>query len=90
MDGAVNGCHISRAELLGSPLPVSIPPVRPPLSVPLAILLAAGIHLDWHLARSHHHRLSLEWRHHWLLAPVLFGAAAWYVARRWPDETAAA
>ena len=56
------------------------------ISIPLVLLLAAAVHVDWHMARSHHHRLSLEWRHHWVFAALCFAAAAWYVARRWPGE----
>jgi hypothetical protein len=50
----------------------------------LALLLAVGIHVDWHLARPLHHRLSLEWPHHWIFAALLFAGVAWLVALRWP------
>jgi hypothetical protein len=50
----------------------------------LALVLAAGIHADWHLARSHHHRLSLGWREHWIFALAVFAAVGWFVARAWP------
>lgn len=50
----------------------------------LSLLLATGIHVDWHLARSHHHRLSLEWRQHWIFAAAVFAVVGWVVARRWP------
>src|SRR5918997_775149 len=53
-------------------------------TVSLALLLAAGIHVDWHLARPLHHRLSLEWQHHWIFAVLLFGCVASLVALRWP------
>jgi hypothetical protein len=44
------------------------------------------IHVDWHFARPHHHRLSLEWSSHWLFGMVFFAVAGWYVARRWSDR----
>ena len=49
-----------------------------------AVLLGAAIHLDWHLARPPHFRLSLAWREHWLLAVPVFGLLALWVARTWP------
>lgn len=52
----------------------------------LGLLLAAGIHVDWHLARPHHHRLSLEWREHWIFALVLFALVGMIIARLWPAE----
>ena len=51
-----------------------------------SLVLAAGIHVDWHLARSHHHRLSMEWREHWIFAAALFALVGWIVARGWPAE----
>jgi uncharacterized membrane protein YagU involved in acid resistance len=50
----------------------------------LSVLLAVGIHVDWHLARPHHHRLSLEWREHWIFSIVLFALVGMIVARLWP------
>lgn len=50
----------------------------------LALVLAAGIHTDWHLARPHHHRLSLEWREHWTFAIAVFALVGCLVARAWP------
>jgi hypothetical protein len=52
----------------------------------LSLLLAAGIHVDWHLARPHHHRLSADWGEHWIFAIVLFALAGCAVARAWPAE----
>jgi hypothetical protein len=57
--------------------------VRSLISAPVALVLAAAIHVDWHLAR-HHARLSLGWSHHWLFAIPVFAAAAWYLRRRRP------
>jgi hypothetical protein len=53
-------------------------------AVLLGLLLAIAIHVDWHLARAHHHRLSLGWRQHWIFAALLFAVAGWMVARTWP------
>lgn len=53
-----------------------------------AVLLAAFIHLDWHVARPAHHHLSLGWAYHWLLAAPVFALLAWYVHRRWPEAAA--
>jgi hypothetical protein len=56
------------------------------VSLPLVLILAAGVHLDWHLARPPIRPLSLGWRYHWISCLALFALAAWYVARRWPRE----
>jgi hypothetical protein len=57
------------------------------LMMPLLIaLLAVAIHVDWHLARPMHHRLSLAWSQHWIVAAILFGIAGWLIARAWPDR----
>jgi hypothetical protein len=58
--------------------------VRRCASVTLALFLAAGIHVDWHLARPLHHRLSLDWQHHWIFAALLFAGIGSVVAARWP------
>jgi hypothetical protein len=50
----------------------------------LSVGLAAALHLDWHLARPEHHRLSLGWSFHWLATAVVFGAAGCLIARAWP------
>ena len=50
----------------------------------LVLTLAAAIHVDWHLARPAHHRLSLSWPHHWLFAVAVFALVGWVIARRWP------
>lgn len=60
--------------------------MRRPGIVALSLLLAAGIHVDWHLARPQHHRLSLGWSEHWLFAGALFAVIGWVIARRWPAE----
>ncbi|HXV86277.1 MAG TPA: hypothetical protein VD793_06245 [Gemmatimonadales bacterium] len=53
-------------------------------SLRIALAVGAAIHLDWHVARPLHHRLSLGWSLHWSLAVPLFLAIGWYAARRWP------
>ncbi len=58
--------------------------IRSLISVTLVLLLAAAIHVDWHVARPQHTRLSLDWPYHWLLGVVLFAAAAYFVAKKWP------
>jgi hypothetical protein len=50
----------------------------------LSVLLAAALHLDWHLARPAHHRLSLGWSGHWLATAVFFAITGWIIARAWP------
>lgn len=47
-------------------------------------ILASAIHVDWHLARPAHHRLSLEWPYHWLATALVFAATGWMIARFWP------
>jgi hypothetical protein len=56
------------------------------ISLSLVLILTTMIHVDWHFARPHHHRLSLEWSSHWLFGMVFFAVAGWYVARRWSDR----
>ncbi len=53
----------------------------------VGLLLAVAIHADWHLARSHGHRLSGEWAQHWLVGMPVFAFIALYVARTWPQDT---
>jgi hypothetical protein len=50
----------------------------------LVVALAAVVHVDWHLARPLHHRLSLAWPHHWLFAAAAFAVVGCIVARAWP------
>ena len=52
----------------------------------LCIALAVGLHVDWHLARPRHHRLSLAWPYHWVITAVLFGIVAWLIARLWTRD----
>jgi hypothetical protein len=53
-------------------------------AVVLSLLLAAALHVDWHVARPAHHRLSLDWPYHWIATALVFGAVAWLIARKWP------
>ena len=50
------------------------------------LILAVALHADWHLARSHHHRLSLEWPYHWAATALVFALVALAIARRWPAK----
>jgi hypothetical protein len=59
--------------------------MRNRVSWPLVLVLATLVHVDWHFARPLHHRLSLDWSTHWIFCIVIFAAAGWYIARRWPD-----
>ena len=52
----------------------------------LSLLLATALHVDWHLARPQHHRLSLDWSHHWIATAVVFLIAGCLIARRWPGH----
>ena len=52
----------------------------------LVFALAGAVHMDWHFARSTHHRLSLGWDQHWLFAALAFGLVGWVVARTWPEQ----
>lgn len=54
--------------------------------VALVFALAGAVHVDWHFARSTHHRLSLGWNQHWLFAALAFGLIGWVVARTWPKQ----
>lgn len=53
----------------------------------LTLILAAVIHVDWHVARPAHHRLSLGWSQHWIFAASAFAIVGWLVARLWPEQT---
>jgi hypothetical protein len=52
----------------------------------LSLVLAAAIHVDWHLARPHEHRLSLEWSNHWIATAAVFLIAGCVIARLWPQH----
>jgi len=55
------------------------------ISVPVIVVLWVIVHLDWHLARSHHHRLSMEWHQHWIVGLAAFAALVLFSAWKWPD-----
>ena len=55
-------------------------------AVVLSFFLATVLHLDWHVARPMHHRLSLDWPYHWIPTALVFGAVAWLIARKWPHN----
>ncbi|MBC7768492.1 MAG: hypothetical protein H7124_06875 [Phycisphaerales bacterium] len=52
----------------------------------LILALAVAVHIDWHLARPAHHRLSGNWPHHWLFAAAAFALVGWLIARWWPER----
>jgi hypothetical protein len=54
------------------------------LSIPAILALWVIVHLDWHLARSHHHRLSMEWHQHWIVGIVAFFFLVLFCAWKWP------
>ena len=49
-------------------------------------ILAAMLHVDWHLARPAHYGLSLAWSHHWLATAIVFAIVGCIIARRWPSD----
>ena len=58
--------------------------MRPLVSIPVIVALATLVHVDWHVARPTHHRLSLGWDLHWSLCAAGFAFAGWYLSRRFP------
>jgi hypothetical protein len=48
----------------------------------LSLILATMLHVDWHLARPLHHRLSLAWPFHWVLTALVFAVVGWWAGRR--------
>ncbi|MGH7568956.1 MAG: hypothetical protein ACREL9_08310 [Gemmatimonadales bacterium] len=62
--------------------------LRSLLSFRVALGIGLAIHIDWHLARPVHERLSFGWPGHWLLALPVFLAAGWYLTRGWPTAPA--
>jgi hypothetical protein len=48
------------------------------------VAIAVMIHVDWHLGRGHHHRLSLSWPYHWITGWITFLLLALFCARKWP------
>ena len=58
--------------------------MRPLVSIPVIVALATLVHVDWHVARPTHHRLSLGWDLHWSLCAAGFAFAGWYLSRHFP------
>jgi hypothetical protein len=60
--------------------------MRKLISIPVVLILAAFVHIDFHLARpaDHHWSFGLSW--HWVMCAVVFGLAGWYLARRSPAD----
>jgi hypothetical protein len=60
-------------------------------TVGLVLLLALAVHVDWHIGRPVHHRLSLGWSYHWILGVASFALVTWLVlgkARDGPGQLA--
>ena len=53
-------------------------------AVVFGLVLAAMVHVDWHLARPLHHRLSLGLLYHWVITATVFGVVGCVLARFWP------
>ncbi len=60
--------------------------MRKYLSIPAILILWVVVHVDWHLARSHHHRLSLEWHEHWIVGLAAFFLLVLFCAWKWPER----
>ena len=44
------------------------------------------VHVDWHLARSHQHRMSMEWHQHWIVGLAAFFFLVLFSAWKWPEQ----
>jgi hypothetical protein len=64
--------------------------IRSPILWLTALWLGLLVHVDWHLARPLHHRLSFGLEAHWLLGVGAAFSVGWIVARRWPRSPARA
>jgi hypothetical protein len=51
-----------------------------------ALGIAVAIHVDWHLARHSHGRLSFGWAWHWVLAIPVFALMTWALTRKSLDH----
>ena len=60
--------------------------MRKYLSTPAILILWVIVHVDWHLARSHHHRLSMEWHEHWIIGLIAIFALVLFCAWKWPER----
>src|SRR5688572_3645513 len=48
----------------------------------LVLLIAAAVHLDWHLGRPEHMQHSLAWEHHWIFGLILGSCIACFLTWR--------
>jgi hypothetical protein len=64
--------------------------LRSPAAWAIALYVGVLIHVDWHLGRPGHSRLSFDLANHWLLAIAVFAPLPWVVLRRWPSAFAEA
>jgi uncharacterized YccA/Bax inhibitor family protein len=60
------------------------------ISILAVLFLMVLVHVDWHLGRAHHHRLSMEWEYHWITGLVGFFLMVLIVARKRPENLALA
>jgi len=60
--------------------------MRKYISIPVVLILWVIVHVDWHLARSHHHRLSMEWHEHWIVGFVAFFLLVLFCTWKWPER----
>lgn len=51
-----------------------------------ALGIAVAIHVDWHLARHLHARLSFGWAWHWVLAIPVVALTTWLITRKSRDH----
>jgi hypothetical protein len=51
-----------------------------------ALGVAVAIHVDWHLARHIHARLSFGWAWHWVVAIPIFALMTWAILRKSLDH----
>lgn len=56
------------------------------LSIWAVLLIMVMVHVDWHLGRGHHHRLSLSWPYHWTTGLLTFFLLVLFCARKWPEN----
>jgi hypothetical protein len=52
----------------------------------LPVALAMVLHIDWHLARPLHHRLSLALPYHWAITALAFAVAGWWIGNQFRTD----
>jgi hypothetical protein len=56
------------------------------ISILAVLFLAVLVHVDWHLGRAQHHRLSMGWEYHWVTGFVAFFLVILIVAWKSPEH----